>query len=196
MAEAFEKRDGEQMDEVVTDGAPKAEEAARMKRVADSAKVEKTIRSHVYAAMGIGIVPVPFVNFAALTGAHLNLARQLSQLYGVEFKEGIAKNIIVSVLGAGVPGLVSPMLSGAVAGLPVVGIPLAFAMKPGVNGLSTYAVGQMFVTHFARGGSFVGANLDAMKEDFASAYRGSREWLANVIRGRKAEAAQAEATGL
>ncbi len=157
--------------------------------VVDDAAVDKILRHSVYGAMGMGIVPLPFVNIAALTGIHLNMVRQLSKLYGVEFKEGIAKNIIVSVLGAGVPGFASHFMSKAVVAVPVVGLPLAFAMKPATNGLCTYAVGQMFVTHFNRGGNFVTANVDALKDDFAKAYKDSRAWVTKNIRRKRADPA-------
>lgn len=152
----------------------------------EDAAVEKAIRGSVYASMGMGIVPVPLFNVVTVTVSNLNLARKLSQLYGVEFKEGAAKKIIAAVTGAGVGVLASPLVETAVIGLPLVGLPLAIATKPALNGMTTYAVGRMFATHFARGGSFLGANVNAMKEDFSAAFQNSREWLGNVVKGKKA----------
>jgi hypothetical protein len=45
----------------------------------------------------------------------------------------------------------------------------------------------MFITHFERGGSFLRANLDVMKEDFSAAFKNSREWLGEAIKGKPGE---------
>ena len=132
---------------------------------ADNAEVEKLIRKSVYTSMGIGIVPFPLFNVAAVTAANINLIRKLSGMYGVEFKEGIAKKIIAAVTGAGVGVLASPFVESVVSGIPLIGLPLTIGTKPALNGMTTYALARMFVTHFERGGSFIGANVDAMKED-------------------------------
>ncbi len=162
--------------------------------VVDPNQVDKVIRKHVYGAMGIGIVPMPILNVAAVTGIQLDMVRQLSGLYGIAFKENLAKKIITAVIGAGAGVLASPLVESAVIGIPVVGLPLAVGTKPLLNGTGTYAVGQMFVTHFEKGGNFLSANLEAMKEDFGAALKNSREWLGNAISGKKdmEEAADAE----
>lgn len=150
-----------------------------------SEKVEKALRDSVYASMGIGILPLPLVNVAAVTANNLNLVRKLAGLYGVEFKESIAKKIIIAVTGAGAGVLATPLVEMAVIGIPLVGLPLAVGTMPMLNGMTTYALGRMFVTHFERGGSFIGANADTMKEDFTEAYKNSRQWLGNTISGEK-----------
>jgi uncharacterized protein (DUF697 family) len=151
----------------------------------DAAQVDKTIRSSVYASMGIGIVPVPFVNLAAVTASNLVLARKLSDIYGIEFKEGMAKKIIASVLGASAGLLASPLIESIVAGIPLIGLPLVIGTRPVLNGMTTYALGRMFVTHFERGGTFVSSNVESMKEDFSSALKNSREWLGDTIKGKE-----------
>ena len=154
-----------------------------------AAEVEKAIRQSVYVAMGIGIVPIPFFNLAAVTASSIVMIRKLSELYGVEFKEGIAKKIISSVAGAGVGVLAAGPVASVVSAVPLIGLPLTIATKPALNGMTTYALGRMFVTHFEKGGSFVGANVDAMKADFSSAFKNSREWLGDAVKGKEKAAA-------
>lgn len=155
--------------------------------VPDTIEVEKTIRTSVYTSMGVGIVPFPLFNVAAATASNLVLAKKLSDLYGVEFKEGVAKKIIAAVIGASAGTLATPLIESVVGLVPVIGWPLVIGTKPALNGMTTYAIGQMFVTHFERGGSFLGANVDSMKEDFKAAFKNSREWLGNAISGKKTE---------
>lgn len=180
--------------ENICEEAAAEEEKAVVAKSADTNDVEKAIRTSVYAAMGMGVVPVPWFNFATVTGIQLNMVRQLSNLYGVPFKEGVAKKIIASVVGAGAGVLSTPFVESVLIGLPLVGLPLAIGTKPIMNGLSTYAVGRMFVTYFERGGNFLSANIDAMGEDFKAAYKTSREWLGNVIGGKKNQDAETVTT--
>lgn len=174
----------------VVDTAPPAGET----HAVDAAEVDKILRQSVYAAMGIGILPLPFVNVAAVTADNLLMTRKLAALYNVDFKEGVAKKIIASVIGAGVSTLATPLVESVVAGIPLIGLPLVIGTKPVLNGTTTYALGRMFITHFENGGSFVGANVDAMKASFTDAFKNSREWLGDTIKGKAAEApAEAEA---
>ncbi len=157
----------------------------------DEYAVDKTIRHAVYAAMGIGVLPLPLVNVAAVTAGDLIMVRKLAGLYGVDFREGMVKKIITSVIGAGTGVLAAGLLETVVSGIPLIGLPLTIGSKPVMNGLTTYALGRMFVAHFERGGNFVRVNLDVMKENFASAFERSREWLGDTIKGKGAQAAQA-----
>lgn len=153
--------------------------------IPEKEKVDKLIRECVYASMGIGIVPLPFFNVAAVTASNLNLTRKLSSLYRVEFKEGVAKKIIIAVTGAGVSTLATPLIESVVSSIPLIGLPLVIGTKPALNGMITYSLSHMFINHFERGGSFLNANIESMKEDFASAYKNSREWLGSTISGKK-----------
>ncbi len=177
--------------------AAKAEEAAKASEAsaaeaseesavlsASTHEADRVVRHAVYAAMGLGIVPIPLFNFAAVTAGNLIMARKLAGLYGVEFKEGVAKKIIASVVSSGAGTLASPLVESLVSGIPLVGLPLTIGTKPALNGMTTYALGRMFITHFESDGTFVGANIDAMKKSFKNAYANSREWLGNTIKGR------------
>ena len=159
--------------------------------VVDAEEVDKVIRSSVYASMGVGIVPIPFFNIAAVTASSIVMTRNLSKLYGVEFKEGIAKKVIASVVGAGVGVFASGPVESLVGAVPLIGLPLVIATRPALNGMTTYALGRMFVNHFEKGGGFVSVNMDVMKENFSEAFKNSREWLGDTIKGKEKETAEA-----
>ena len=155
----------------------------------DPDEVNKIIRKSVCIAMGIGIVPIPFFNLAAVSTSSIVMIKKLSELYGVEFKEGVARKIITAVIGAGVGVLASGPVESVVSAVPLIGLPLAIATKPAMNGMTPYALGRMFVTHFEEGGGFVSVNIEAMKDSFSSAYKNSREWIGDAIKGKEKEAA-------
>ena len=60
---------------------------------------EKVIRQHVIWSVGAGLVPVPVVDFLAVTGIQVDLIRQLCTLFGVRFEESAGKVPILA--GAG-----------------------------------------------------------------------------------------------
>lgn len=156
-------------------------------------EVDKIIRKKVYAAMGVGVVIIPVINFASVMGIQLKLVKDLCEYYGVEFKKNVVKKIITSVITSGVSVLGSHVLETAVIGVPVVGLPIAVGSKVITGGLTTYAVGMMFVNHFEKGGTLAGDNWDHMKESFKNAMAKSRNWLADVLRDEKTEEADATA---
>jgi uncharacterized protein (DUF697 family) len=158
----------------------------------DSVKVDSIIRKSVYANFGVGIIPIPFVDWAGAAAVQLAMTKKLAAEYGVEFKEGIAKKIIATVVGAGIGVAATPLVKSLVIGIPIVGLPLAATSMPMMNALSTYAVGRMFVNHFEKGGDFVNVNYEVMKQHFKDAYANSREWLGGVVAGRKGASASAE----
>lgn len=172
--------------EAVEPESETAHETVNAVVIPESEKVEKALRDSVYISMGVGFVPLPLFNVATVTAGNLLLAKKLSELYGVEFKEGAAKKIIAATLSAGAGTLATPLVESVVGLVPVIGWPLVIGTKPVLNGMTTYALGRMFITHFERGGSFIGSNMDVMKDDFKSAFKNSREWLGEAIKGRNA----------
>lgn len=150
----------------------------------DREKLEKIINNSVYASMGIGVLLLPVFSLVSVTAIQLNMVRNIAKLYGVEFKQDFAKKVITAVIGAGVPVLGTGPVEYAVLHIPVFGTAFAFATMPALNGMSTLAVGRMFVNHFESGGNLVSASIDTMKEDFKKAFQNSREWLGHIISGK------------
>ena len=55
------------------------------------AETNRMIKNHMYGAMGIGLIPLPVVDFLALTGIQIRLLYKLSKFYGVDFSKDKAK---------------------------------------------------------------------------------------------------------
>ena len=116
-------------------------------------QVQNIVNMHIIAGMALGLLPVPILDVAALTGVQLNLLRSLCKHYGVEFDEQQGKAFIHS------------LVSGAVPVATVVGLSSVLKIIPGIgtigggigmtisSGVSTYATGQVFISHFNDGGT-------------------------------------------
>ncbi|MCC8107778.1 MAG: YcjF family protein [Planctomycetes bacterium] len=154
----------------------------------DSLEVRDIIRKRVYLVMGIGVIPLPFFNVFTDALVQMKLVSDLCKVYNVEYKESLAKNLVSSVVGGATTLAIKPFLEKAALGVPLVGLPLAVATQPVLNGMTTYAIGRMFAQHFHTGGGLVTSGVKELTDSFCSAFRESRQWIGNVIAGKSAEA--------
>jgi uncharacterized protein (DUF697 family) len=147
-------------------------------------KVEAIIKNRALLAAGIGIVPVPVFNLVSVAAIQISMVQSITRLYDIEAKKSWIKNIIASVLG----GLGASALSGFalknLGGAPLVGTSLAVLSAPAVNGLTTYAIGYMFVRYFESPRGLLKANAGALKEWFMDGFKEGREKLGGAISGK------------
>src|SRR5690606_16937809 len=67
------------------------------------ARNDALVRKHALAAAGVGLIPLPAVDFLALTGVQANLLRKLSAAYDVPFSEELGKKLVGSLVGGYAP---------------------------------------------------------------------------------------------
>ena len=130
---------------------------------------DMTITKHVTASVGAGFIPVPLVDFMAVTGVQMDMIYRLCKIYGVKFSKEAARTAIVTLIGASVPGLQARFFSSGLKLIPGVGSILGMVATPTVSGASTYAVGRVFVQHLEAGGSLLTFDASKMKEQFERA---------------------------
>jgi uncharacterized protein (DUF697 family) len=148
------------------------------------ARIQEIIKNRSLLAAGFGILPIPVFNFVSATAVQLAMVQSISKLYNIEVKKSWIKNIIASVLG----GAATTGLSGlAVQGLgaaPLIGTSLAVLSAPALNGLTTYAVGYMFVRYFESPEGFLKTNAKALGSWFKEGFKEGREKLGGAISGQ------------
>jgi uncharacterized protein (DUF697 family) len=123
---------------------------------ASTEDVNRLLRYHVWTAMGVGLIPFPITDLLALTGVQLNLLRKLAQVYHVPFRKDLARSIIASLAGGVIPVAASPGIVASIAKtIPVLGQTVGVVTMPMIAGATTYALGKVFIQHFASGGTFL-----------------------------------------
>jgi uncharacterized protein (DUF697 family) len=127
-------------------------------------RCDVTITKHVGAAMGFGFLPLPMIDFVAITGVQMDLVYRLSRIYDVEFSTQAVRALIGSLLGASVP--LQPALISGLKLMPGIGTAAAFVAQPALAGASTYAIGRVFVEHFESGGTLLTFDAGKMKAHF------------------------------
>ncbi len=69
------------------------------KSLEHSVEANALVKKYMWYSMGAGIIPIPFVDLAALSGVQLKLLYDLSALYEVEFSQHKVQNIISTLAG-------------------------------------------------------------------------------------------------
>jgi len=128
------------------------------------------VRKNMYWSMGIGLVPVPVVDFLGVMGFQIKMLKELCGLYEVKFFKNKGKNLIAVLLGGVAPSTMSVSLGSLVKAIPLVGQTLGAVTMPVMSGASTYAVGKIFIHHFECGGTLLTFDPEKVKEHFAKLY--------------------------
>jgi uncharacterized protein (DUF697 family) len=121
------------------------------------------ITKHALGSIGVGLIPVPIVDFVALTGMQLNLIKKLANAYDIPFSKDKVKNIIGALVGGGIPLPVGHALASIGKSVPVIGTIAGILAMPMTAGASTYAIGKVFLQHFACGGTLLDMDPDKLK---------------------------------
>ncbi|MCI5157558.1 MAG: DUF697 domain-containing protein [Candidatus Electrothrix sp. AUS1_2] len=136
----------------------------------------KIIENHVCLSIGIGLLPIPFLDFVAITGIQLNLIKKLAELYHTPFFEEVGKNIIGALSGGYFSTSIgSRILLSSAKTFPGIGIAVGAAGSAVVAGASTYALGRVFNRHFSEGGTFLGFDSDKARAFYQDMFQQGKE---------------------
>ena len=113
-------------------------------------------------AMGAGLVPIPLLDFVAVTAVQLDMLRQLSNNYGKNFSEQSGKSLVSAIGGS----VLARMGASAVKAIPIIGSILGGVTMAVLSGASTYAIGNVFKEHFRNGGDLSNIDIAKAKEFF------------------------------
>ena len=135
-----------------------------------------------------GLIPVPLVDIAAVGGVQLHMLRRLSELYGVPFSENRGKSILTSLAGAVIPATTATTAASVMKGVPIIGTAIGALTMPAVAAGATWVIGNVFIKHFASGGTL----LDFNPPDYREFIKSQKAKLAD--RSRAAPPASPSAT--
>lgn len=127
-----------------------------------AATANDIVNNNIALAMGAGLIPLPWVDFAAITAVQLKLGKELADHYGVDYKEDQVKGIVVSLIGAYTSTAAAATAGAALAKtLPGLGSVIGLVTLPVVAGAITYAVGKVFIQHLESNRTFLSLNVNA-----------------------------------
>ncbi len=109
------------------------------------------IKNHMMWSMGAGLIPVPIVDWFAVSAIQLDMIRQLATLYDIDFKQTEGKARITALTGTGLARIGAR----AVKFIPGVGSVLGGVTMAVLSGATSYALGEAFKKHFETGGTLL-----------------------------------------
>jgi uncharacterized protein (DUF697 family) len=119
------------------------------------AKASKLVERFALWSGAAGLLPIPLVDVAAVGGLQLQMLRRLSQIYGVPFSANRGKSIIASLMGSMIPATSGMGAASALKTVPAIGTAVGTITMSGVSAAATYAIGKVFIQHFASGGTLL-----------------------------------------
>ena len=127
-----------------------------------------------------GLIPVPLIDLAAVSGVQIEMLRRISKIYGVPFSENSGKALIAGIAGSMIPASSGVGATSLIKGIPGIGTAVSLLTMPTLSVAATYAIGMAFIQHFASGGTL----LDFNPPDY-------REFLKAEAVKRRSDATQA-----
>ena len=145
------------------------------------------VNDNVILSMAAGLVPVPGIDIAAITGIQVKLVADLAKKYGVPFKEDMIKGLVVGLLaGAGTALIGRTLAASAAKFIPFIGTAAGMIAVPVTAGAATYAVGRIFVNHFEAGGTLINFDSDKAKEHYTAFFEEGKKIAADFKDAAKA----------
>lgn len=127
--------------------------------------------------MGAGVVPLPLLDLAAISGLQLKLIADLAACYGQPFEPEQTRAIVASLVGgAGSLTLAASAFGSLVKIIPGAGL-LGATGLPVIAGAVTYALGRVFIHHFESGGTVLNFDPAAAKQFFTEQFAVGRAAL-------------------
>ena len=128
----------------------------------------EVVKRYALYAGGAGLIPIPFVDFAAILGVEIKMLSELAKIYDVPFENDRVRPIVASIIG----GYASTKLGYGMGGslikaIPLVGPALSVLAVPGFGAGLSWAIGKVFIQHFASGGTFLDFDPEKVREHFA-----------------------------
>lgn len=136
-----------------------------------TAHADTIIRNHMIWSMGAGFIPVPVADFFAVSAVQLDMIRQLCTVYEVDFKQTQGKAVITALSGSSLARLGAR----AIKLIPGVGSVLGGVSLAILSGASTYALGEVFKTHFETGGTILDFDVERLKKYYNEKFEKGKE---------------------
>ena len=135
----------------MTTATPSATVSTASRHAAAAATI---VKEHATLAIAASLVPVPFVEFAAMSAVHLRMIEDLTREYGKEFQSHRAKAIVAATVSGCASYYLDSYLTATLAKfIPGLGSAIGLITMPSVAGGLTYALGRVYIRHLEAGGS-------------------------------------------
>ena len=130
--------------------------SSRVKAADDrSSSATKVVERFSFWSGVAGLLPIPFVDLAAVAAVQIQMLRLISRIYDVPFSENRGKALVAGIFGTVIPVSTGVGMASAVKTIPIAGTAIGALVTPALAVAATYAIGKVFIQHFASGGTLL-----------------------------------------
>ena len=151
-------------------------------------KCEKIVKNSVLWSMGAGLIPLPLVDMVAVTGIQIDMLKQITAVYEIDFSENQFKSWIAALSG----GILSRLGANALKVVPGIGSMLGGVAMSVLSGAGTYAIGQVFLKHFEEGGDAFNFDTEKFKGFYEEQFEKGKKFAKDLAKEKKAEKTEAQ----
>ncbi len=139
------------------------------------AKVKTLIKKYAAISAGLGLIPIPGIDFATISSAQYAMIRDIAEIYGYETSKERARVILGSVLGGALPVVIAGAGVGSlVKSIPFVGSVAGAILVPTLASAATIAIGRVFTQHFETGGTLLDIDADKLRTHFKAEFEAAK----------------------
>ncbi len=131
--------------------------------VSHETQAQEIIKSYMLMTSGAGLVPLPLLDIVLVSSIQLKMLQALATLYDQAFDKELGKSMIGALLGSALPMSAAGSFAKLLPGLGTVSGMISMSI---LSSAATYALGQVFVKHFASGGSLLTLDVEAVRGQF------------------------------
>lgn len=125
------------------------------------------VKKYMLYSAGAGLIPVPLVDFAAIAGVELKMLQDLGELYDVPFSQDRVRPIVASILGGYASQKIGAGVgASALKSVPLIGQAIGMVSVSAFAAGITWAIGKVFIQHFASGGTFLDFDPEKVRAFF------------------------------
>ncbi len=139
-------------------------------------QADTIVRSHVIWSLGAGLIPLPLFDLAAVTAIQLDMLKQLADLYEAAYEGSEGKAFVSALTGSTFAKIGASLIKA----IPGIGTLLGGLSMSALSGASTYAIGQVVITHLEAGGRFLDVDLDSVKKTYNEAFEQGKKVVADL----------------
>ena len=114
-------------------------------------EAQNIVKNNVITSMASGLIPVPLFDIISLTNIQFHMIQTLAEHYEIP-ADGISRSLVTSLISGSLPVASILGVGSLVKGFPGIGTLAGSGSVSVVSGAISYAVGQVFIEHFEKGG--------------------------------------------
>lgn len=132
------------------------------------------IRRHLGWSTAAGLLPLPWIDFAAMVAVNMRMLSEIARIYRQPFPPKVVVPLVGSLLGGvGAFTMAGPAFL-LLRSIPLVGPIAGWLTLPAMSAAACYATGKVFIQHFESGGTFLDFQPAKVRAHYARHFAAAR----------------------